>query len=114
MPAKSQQQLKMIYALRNKYKTKKDTPEEDKWIWNEEWTKDVKMKKLPKKVKENRRIKLFEDYRSEMEESQWYKLKELFDEYKEEINMKDIDLIKQWLSDKGEDESFAEEILNML
>ena len=49
--AKSQQQLKMIYAIRNKYKTKKDTPEDEKWVWDEEWTEGVKMKKLPKKVK---------------------------------------------------------------
>ena len=49
MPAKSQQQLKFIYAIRNKYKTKKDAPKKFKWVFDEEWT-DVKMKELPKVV----------------------------------------------------------------
>ena len=47
MPAKSQQQLKFIYAIRNKYKTKKEAPKKFKWVFDEEWT-DVKMKELPK------------------------------------------------------------------
>jgi len=33
MPPSSRQQQKMIYLLREKYKTKKNTPEEHKWVW---------------------------------------------------------------------------------
>lgn len=50
MPAKSQQQLKFIYALRNKYKTKKKAPKKFKWVFDKEWTEGVKMKKLPEVV----------------------------------------------------------------
>ena len=37
MPAQSKQQLKLIYAIRGKYKTKKTTPKKWKWVWGEEW-----------------------------------------------------------------------------
>jgi len=50
MPAKSQQQLKFIYAKRNQYGSEAETPEKWKWIWEPAWTK-VKAKKLPKKKK---------------------------------------------------------------
>lgn len=50
MPVKSQQQLKFIYANRNKYKTKKKAPKDKKWLFGEEWTSGVKMKSLPIKV----------------------------------------------------------------
>jgi hypothetical protein len=50
MPAESQSQLKLIYAKRGIYKTKENTPEKWKWVWDKEWT-NVKMRKLPKKVK---------------------------------------------------------------
>ena len=121
--AKSQQQLKLIYALRDKYKTRKNAPEEDKWVFDKEWTEGVKMKKLPKKVKHVKEFNSFvnEYYdeasyqRQESEEGQWYtKLKELFDEYKETVGMKDVDLIKQWLIEKDEDVGFAEEIYKMI
>ena len=58
MPAKSQQQLKLIYALRNKYKTKKKAPKKFKWVFDKEWTEDVKMKKLPKTTNIKERIVL--------------------------------------------------------
>lgn len=58
MPAKSQQQLKFIYALRNKYKTKKKAPKKFKWVFDKEWTEGVKMKKLPKTVEANEGILL--------------------------------------------------------
>lgn len=38
MPAKSEKQLKLIFAVRNKYKSKSKTPKKWKWIWGEEWT----------------------------------------------------------------------------
>lgn len=53
MPAKSQQQMKYIYAMRNKYKSKKKAPKNMKWVFDEKWTKGVKMKDLPKKIKES-------------------------------------------------------------
>ena len=37
MPAKSVKQLRFIYALRGKYKSKKKTPKKYKWVWNDEW-----------------------------------------------------------------------------
>ena len=37
MPAKSKQQLKLIYAIRNKYKSKKKAPKKWKWVFGEEW-----------------------------------------------------------------------------
>ena len=65
MPAKSQQQLKLIYALRNKYKTKKKAPKKFKWVFDKEWTEDVKMKKLPKTTNIKERIVLsFEKFNS--------------------------------------------------
>lgn len=49
MPAKSQAQFKMIEMLRSKYKTKANTPEKSRWIWEPEWTAGG-MKGLPKHV----------------------------------------------------------------
>jgi hypothetical protein len=61
MPAKSQQQLKYIYAMRNKYSDKKRIPKNMKWIFNKEWTDGVKMKSLPKHV-ENESIMTFDEF----------------------------------------------------
>jgi hypothetical protein len=38
MPAKSKKQLRLIWAIRGKYKTKNKTPKKWKWVWGEEWT----------------------------------------------------------------------------
>lgn len=46
MPAKSKKQLKYIYVMRNKYKSKKKAPKKMKWVFNDEWTKNVKMSEL--------------------------------------------------------------------
>ena len=51
MPAQSKQQLKYIYAMRNKYKTEKNAPKHMKWVFNKDWTQDVKASGLPTKVK---------------------------------------------------------------
>jgi hypothetical protein len=64
MPAKSQQQLKYIWAMRNKYGSKKKTPSKMKWVFDREWTEGVKMKKLPIKVEESR-ILSFEKFVNE-------------------------------------------------
>ena len=51
--AKSKQQMKYIYAMRNKYGTKKKAPKNMKWVFDKEWTSGVKMSKLPSKITEN-------------------------------------------------------------
>ena len=48
MPARSQQQAKYIWAMRNKYGSKKKAPKNMKWVFDEEWTEGIKMKSLPK------------------------------------------------------------------
>jgi hypothetical protein len=52
MPAKSQQQLKFIFAMRRKYGSKKSAPKNMKWLFDKEWT-DVRYKDLPKKKVRN-------------------------------------------------------------
>ena len=39
MPGSSEKQRKYVYFLKGKYKTKEDTPEKYKWVWNDEWLK---------------------------------------------------------------------------
>lgn len=39
MPSKSRKQQKFIFAKRAQYKTKKDTPEKWKWVWEKDWEK---------------------------------------------------------------------------
>lgn len=51
MPAQSKQQLKYIFAMRRKYKTEKNAPKHMKWVFNKDWTQDVKASELPTKVK---------------------------------------------------------------
>lgn len=53
MPAKSKQQFKYIWAMRNKYKSKKNAPKSMKWTFDKEWTKNVPFKELPTKIKES-------------------------------------------------------------
>jgi hypothetical protein len=62
MPAKSRQQLKLIYSIRDKYKSETKTPKKWKWVWEEKWT-DVDYKKLPQKVEETNGISLDQDTR---------------------------------------------------
>jgi hypothetical protein len=47
--AQSQAQRGLIFSKRNKYGSKENTPEEDKWIWNTDWENKGK---LPKTVEE--------------------------------------------------------------
>ena len=47
-PTKSQSQRGLIFAKRNKYGSKENTPKKDKWIWDEGWENKGK---LPNKVK---------------------------------------------------------------
>lgn len=53
MPSKSKQQFRYIWAMRRKYKSKKKAPKNMKWVFNKDWTDNIKFKDLPKKVKEN-------------------------------------------------------------
>jgi hypothetical protein len=39
MPSKSREQQKMIFAKRGQYKTKGNTPQKDKWVWDSGWEK---------------------------------------------------------------------------
>lgn len=39
MPSKSEEQRKLVYTLRNKYKLKKTTPKKYLWIWEKGWEK---------------------------------------------------------------------------
>ena len=64
MPAKSKQQFRYIWAMRNKYKSKKKAPKSMKWVFDKEWT-DAEFKDLPKKIKE-RYVMRFVDYLNEI------------------------------------------------
>lgn len=50
MPAKSEQQRKLIFTRRSMYKTKAKTPDKWKWIWDKDWENKGK---LPEKVSED-------------------------------------------------------------
>ena len=63
MPAKSKQQFRYIWAMRNKYKSKKKAPKGMKWVFDKEWT-DVQFKDLPKKIKE-RHVASYVDFLNE-------------------------------------------------
>lgn len=60
MPSVSQQQAKFIYAMRHKYKSRKKAPKNMKWVFDENWTKGVKFKDLPHKIRENYLLKFDE------------------------------------------------------
>jgi ribosomal protein S18 acetylase RimI-like enzyme len=60
MPASSQQQAKFIFAMRHKYKSKRKAPKNMKWVFDEKWTKGIKFKDLPYKVRENYLLKFDE------------------------------------------------------
>lgn len=59
MPAKSKRQLKYIQMLRSNYKDAQSTPEDFKWIWDDDWD-DVDYSKLPDKVDED----IFESFKT--------------------------------------------------
>ena len=52
MPVKSKSQLKYIFTMRKKYKSKKNAPKHMKWVFNDEWTKGVDTGSLPNKIKD--------------------------------------------------------------
>lgn len=52
MPSKTEKQRRLIYAVRNKYKSKSKTPKKWKWVWGDEWLK----------IKESNIIKNFKDF----------------------------------------------------
>lgn len=62
MPSKSQQQMKFIWAMRNKYGSRKKAPKKMKWVFDQEWTKGLKFKDLPKKVESLNFILTFENF----------------------------------------------------
>lgn len=67
MPAKSKNQLKMIYAKRSQYGNKDKTPEKWKWIWEKDWT-DVKMKNLPQKAEHKKNNNYINEFRKVVKE----------------------------------------------
>lgn len=50
MSSKSKKQMKFIYAMRKKYGSKKNAPQDKKWVFDSEWTSGVDMDKLPTRV----------------------------------------------------------------
>lgn len=62
MPAKSRKQQKFIFAKRDEYGSKENTPEKWKWIWEKDWEKieeylnavdEIKMFNLYDEIKQN-------------------------------------------------------------
>lgn len=53
MPAKSQQQRKLIFAKRGQYGSIEKTPKKWKWVWEEGWENKGK---LPEKVRKRKKI----------------------------------------------------------
>lgn len=49
MPAKSKSQYRYIKAKRSEYGSKENTPDEDKWVWEADWTENVDYDGLPDK-----------------------------------------------------------------
>ncbi len=94
MPAKSQQQMKYIYAMRSKYVNKKKAPKNMKWVFDSDWTSGVKMKKLPKKMnmKNESRIMSFGTFVNENYEYENFTMsdmeyvKDLYDEGMTDVN----------------------------
>lgn len=93
MPARSQAQLKYIYAMRNKYRSKSRAPKKMKWVFDNEWTDGVKMKELPEKVAET----IVETYRKMLKHRKT-KLAE-----NGELNMKLKKILKEDISKFTED-----------
>ncbi len=46
MPSHSEKQRRWILYLRNKYKTKENTPKKLKWIWHDDWLKVDEVREL--------------------------------------------------------------------
>jgi hypothetical protein len=62
MPVKSQQQAKYIWAMRRKWGSRKKAPKKMKWVFDQDWTKEIKFKDLPKKVESLNFIRTFEEF----------------------------------------------------
>jgi len=50
--SKSRKELKYIFKMRKKFKDKKNTPKDKKWVFNDEWTKGIETGGMPTKVKD--------------------------------------------------------------
>lgn len=57
MPSKSRKQLKYIFAMRKKYKSRDNAPESKQWVFNDEWQKELD----PKSLTSLNDFKTFED-----------------------------------------------------
>ena len=52
MPVTSKAQFRKVWAIRSKYKSKKNAPKSQKWAFGKEWT-DVDYDSLPNKVSDS-------------------------------------------------------------
>lgn len=111
MPAKSQQQMKFIYAMRGKYGSKKKAPKNMKWVFDKEWTSGVKMKKLPNKVKESR-IMNFESFVNESYEFEDFTTSDM--EFVKELWQEGITDIGQLAIESDLDKSTVTQIVDTL
>jgi len=63
MPSKSTKQRNYIFFLRGKYKSKENTPESQKWIWDQGWLKikedNMSVKKIVKESDQDDIIKIY-------------------------------------------------------
>jgi hypothetical protein len=71
MPAKSQAQRGLIFARRDQYGSKKNTPKKWKWIWSEDWENKGKLPKKKKKKKNESALvsESLEEFLNESKES---------------------------------------------
>lgn len=66
MPAKSQKQRGLIFARRDQYGSKKNTPKKWKWIWDEDWENKGKLPKEVNEYYEELQLKPLEKYISDI------------------------------------------------
>lgn len=53
MPSSNEDQRRLVYAKRSQYKTKSDTPERWKWVWNSDWEEIKEIKRYKPYFKES-------------------------------------------------------------
>ena len=88
MPAKSQAQRGLIFARRDQYGSKKNTPKKWKWIWDEDWENKGKLpkrKRKKKKVKEGFVSASLEDFLNEVYYPETQQTDVLYDSITDEL-----------------------------
>lgn len=96
MPSKSEQQRKWIFTQRSKYKSKENTPDNMKWIWEKSW-------KIIEKKGEKMYKRIFKEDLKESRlipnESKNLFANKMFSSYLTKLNVGDI----VWLQDTTSD-----------